>query len=184
MLNKDPNKRPNINGILRFPVIQERVRMLLNEDDFKDEFSHTLLHGQNVFDEFRAKQAEAKAKAARDKAAAEEQKELQEKMMKLQISDTNYKPKTGQDPSQFNEMYLEYISRLSQDNQNTTIESNVVSERPYSQQSSAVSSTYEDRNDEAAASDSKTAEEKQLGQGQMNMINISACEFDEFQKYM
>ena len=104
--------------------------------------------------------------------------------MKLQISDTNYKPKTGQDPSQFNEMYLEYISRLSQDNQNTTIESNVVSERPYSQQSSAVSSTYEDRNDEAAASDSKTAEEKQLGQGQMNMINISACEFDEFQKYM
>lgn len=95
MLNKDPNKRPNINGILRFPIIQERVRMLLNEDDFKEEFSHTLLHGQNVFDEFRAKQAEAKAKAARDKAAAEEQKELQEKMMKLQISDTNYRPKNG-----------------------------------------------------------------------------------------
>lgn len=82
-------------------------------------------------------------------------------------------------------MYLEYINRLSQDNQNTTIESNVVSERPYSQQSSAVSSNYEDRNDETTtASDSKSSEEKQLGQGQMNMINISACEFDEFQKYM
>ena len=79
MLHKDPNKRPTINGILKFPIIQERIKMLLNEEDFKDEFSHTILHNQNVFDEFRAKQAEAKAKAARDKAAAEElakQKEL------------------------------------------------------------------------------------------------------------
>lgn len=56
MLNKDPNKRPNINSILKFPIIQERIRMLLNEDDFKDEFSHTILHNQNVFDEFRAAQ--------------------------------------------------------------------------------------------------------------------------------
>lgn len=54
MLNKDPNKRPNINNILKFPVIQERIKMLLNEDDFKDEFSHTILHNQNVFDEFRS----------------------------------------------------------------------------------------------------------------------------------
>jgi hypothetical protein len=25
----------------------------LNEEDFKDEFSHTILHNQNVFDEFK-----------------------------------------------------------------------------------------------------------------------------------
>jgi NIMA (never in mitosis gene a)-related kinase 1/4/5 len=55
MLHKDPNKRPNINGILKFPIIQDRIKMLLNEDDFKDEFSHTILHNQNVFDDFRAK---------------------------------------------------------------------------------------------------------------------------------
>lgn len=86
MLNKDPNKRPNINGILKFPIIQERIRLLLNEDDFKDEFSHTILHNQNVFDEFRAKQAEAKAKAAADKAKAEQNlkdKELADKMAAL-----------------------------------------------------------------------------------------------------
>lgn len=62
---------------------------------------------------------------------------------------------------------MEYINRLNQDNQNTTIESNVVSERPYSQQSSAASSNYEDRNDDSAttASDTsgKTSDEKQLG---------------------
>jgi NIMA (never in mitosis gene a)-related kinase len=60
MLNKDPNKRPNINSILKFPIIQERIKMLLNEDDFKDEFSHTILHNQNVFDEFRTAQQKKK----------------------------------------------------------------------------------------------------------------------------
>jgi NIMA (never in mitosis gene a)-related kinase len=87
MLNKDPSKRPNINGILKFPIIQERIKMLLNEDDFKDEFSHTILHNQNVFDDFRAKQAEAKAKAADDKAKAQElakkEKELADQMAQL-----------------------------------------------------------------------------------------------------
>jgi len=72
MLNKDPNKRPNINSILKFPIIQERIRMLLNEDDFKDEFSHTILHNQNVFDEFRAQQKkkEDDAKKLADAEAA------------------------------------------------------------------------------------------------------------------
>ena len=50
MLNKDPNKRPNINQVLKYPVIYERIQKLLNEQDFKDEFSHTILHNQNVFD--------------------------------------------------------------------------------------------------------------------------------------
>lgn len=53
MLNKDPNKRPNINQVLKYPVIYERIQKLLNEQDFKDEFSHTILHNQNVFDQFR-----------------------------------------------------------------------------------------------------------------------------------
>jgi len=71
MLHKDPNKRPNINSILKFPIIQERIRMLLNEDDFKDEFSHTILHNQNVFDEFRAAQSKKKEDDAKAAAEAE-----------------------------------------------------------------------------------------------------------------
>ena len=61
MLCVDPDKRPNINQILRYPVIKDRIAKLLNEDDFKDEFSHTILHNQNVFDEFKAIQAKKKA---------------------------------------------------------------------------------------------------------------------------
>ena len=54
MLNVDPEKRPNVNQILQYPVVKDRISKLLNEDDFKDEFSHTILHNQNVFDEFKA----------------------------------------------------------------------------------------------------------------------------------
>jgi len=35
------------------PVIERRIERFLTGDDFKDEFSHTLLHNQNVFDEFK-----------------------------------------------------------------------------------------------------------------------------------
>ena len=41
---------------------------------FKEEFAHTLLHNQNVFDEFRRIQQEKKAKAA----AEEEEKKQAE----------------------------------------------------------------------------------------------------------
>ena len=87
MLNRDPKQRPNINQLLKYPVIADRIRKLLNENDFKDEFSHTILHNQNVFDEFRSIQAKKKAdeeKAKQDAAKAEEeakkQKELEAQM--------------------------------------------------------------------------------------------------------
>lgn len=60
----------------------------------------------------------------------------------------NYKPKNGQDPEMFNAMYMDYISKLNSDSNSTSDSPAMVSERPYSQQSSAVSeqqSKYEDR---------------------------------------
>jgi len=57
MLNKDPSKRPSINQLLKMDIIREKTQKLLNEQDFKDEFSHTILHNENVFDQFRAMQA-------------------------------------------------------------------------------------------------------------------------------
>jgi NIMA (never in mitosis gene a)-related kinase len=44
MLRTEPDQRPSINQILKIPFIKERVTSLLNEDDFKEEFSHTILH--------------------------------------------------------------------------------------------------------------------------------------------
>lgn len=46
MLQKDPNKRPSVNQILKLPFLQERIRRLLPEDYWNEEFSHTIIHGR------------------------------------------------------------------------------------------------------------------------------------------
>jgi len=34
------------------PLIERRISQFLDDEDFKDEFSHTLLHNQDVFKAF------------------------------------------------------------------------------------------------------------------------------------
>ena len=101
-------------------------------------------------------------------------------MISLSVQD--YKPKNGQDPAVFNAMYMDYISKLNSDSQSTTTESpGLVSERPYSQKSSAYDnqSKYEDRNDnqEEDASQPMSKQPAAINDADMNMIDISACEF-------
>ncbi|CDW72535.1 protein kinase domain containing protein [Stylonychia lemnae] len=48
MLNLDVSKRITINQVLKTPIIARRIKQFLNEDVFKDEFSHTILHKHNV----------------------------------------------------------------------------------------------------------------------------------------
>lgn len=117
MLNRDPSKRPNINSILKMPCIADRIKLLLNEDDFKDEFSHTILHNKNVFDEFRAIQAKKKSDEEKkqqeeklEAEAAQKKKELESQMSAMKLKE--YKPKYGQDQQLFNEMYMDYVNRL------------------------------------------------------------------------
>ena len=50
LLEVDPKKRPSINRVLGFPILKERVRRLIDNDTFAQEFSHTALHQQNIFD--------------------------------------------------------------------------------------------------------------------------------------
>ena len=50
MLAIDPNKRPNIAQILKMPFINNRIHKLLTESIKKQEFSHTILHNQNVIE--------------------------------------------------------------------------------------------------------------------------------------
>ena len=52
LLNITPSKRPNINQILKFPLIKQRVPDFLGEGTFKQEFSHTILHNEMFFDKF------------------------------------------------------------------------------------------------------------------------------------
>jgi NIMA (never in mitosis gene a)-related kinase len=53
MLQRDPAKRPTVHQLLQVPCIEMRITRFLKADVFKEEFAHTLLHNQNVFEEFR-----------------------------------------------------------------------------------------------------------------------------------
>lgn len=99
--------------MLKYPIIHERIQNLLSQEDYKDEFSHTILHNQNVFDEFRAIQAKKKAEEEQKKKDASleaKKKDLENQMNLMKLGD--YKPKYGQDPQMYNEMYLDFISKI------------------------------------------------------------------------
>ena len=53
MLKRNPAQRPTIHQLLKVPVIERRIARFLEGEAFRDEFSHTLLHNQNVFDQFK-----------------------------------------------------------------------------------------------------------------------------------
>ena len=53
MLKRNPAERPTIHQLLKVPVIERRIQRFLEGDAFRDEFSHTLLHNQNVFEQFK-----------------------------------------------------------------------------------------------------------------------------------
>ena len=48
MLSVDPNKRPSIAQILKLAFIKKRIQKLLSESIRQQEFSHTVLHHQNL----------------------------------------------------------------------------------------------------------------------------------------
>jgi NIMA (never in mitosis gene a)-related kinase len=50
ILVAEPKKRPTVNQILKKDLLKERVRKYLNANEFEEEFSHTILHNQYLFD--------------------------------------------------------------------------------------------------------------------------------------
>ena len=44
MLQVDANKRPSITELLKLPIIKNRIKTFLNENEYNGEFSHTILH--------------------------------------------------------------------------------------------------------------------------------------------
>jgi NIMA (never in mitosis gene a)-related kinase len=50
LITQDPSKRPNINQVLKDPLLAPRIKEFLDNESFRDEFAHTILHKQNVFE--------------------------------------------------------------------------------------------------------------------------------------
>jgi len=62
MLEVRTELRPDVNQILKMPVIQRRVKTYLSETLYQVEFSHTILHKENVFESKNRLNARAAAK--------------------------------------------------------------------------------------------------------------------------
>jgi len=45
----DTDVRPSINELLKFPILRHRIRQIMDDDLFFEEFSHTVLHQQQIF---------------------------------------------------------------------------------------------------------------------------------------
>lgn len=103
-----------------------------------------------------------------------------------------YKPKYGQDQALFNYKYMEFANQLVNPTDDKDTVPNTPMVRPYSQQTSLTQD--EDKEEEESYepdSAAKLAPQKQISVSstasmspQEKMINISSCEFEEFQKYM
>lgn len=50
LLNTNEKMRPDVNKVLAMPIMQNRIKVFLTETIYQKEFSHTILHKQNVFD--------------------------------------------------------------------------------------------------------------------------------------
>lgn len=50
LLTTNERNRPDVNKVLNMPIMQNRIKAYLTETIYNKEFSHTILHKQNVFD--------------------------------------------------------------------------------------------------------------------------------------
>ena len=73
LLTVDETKRPTINELIRLPIIAERAQMLLSDDVFRAEFSHTVLHSHNVFDQLKLNAQEVKNSQQEDVSYQQEE---------------------------------------------------------------------------------------------------------------
>lgn len=82
MITQDPSKRPNINHILQDKLLTPRIRNFLSNNDFREEFAHTVLHKQNVFD--RTHQAMLRKERKLKEVEDQQQMIKQEEALKLE----------------------------------------------------------------------------------------------------
>ena len=101
LLAKDPKKRPNINQIFKFPLIKKTVPKVVGWETFKDEFTHTVLHGRDVFAKMKVDE-----KPKEGKKGAIDEPEL------ARLKTDIFKPK-GLTREQFDSVFNKYLEHLN-----------------------------------------------------------------------
>ena len=79
ILVTNPAKRPNINQILKRSLLKTRAKQFLDDEEYKQEFSHTILHNQYLFEQ-RKNRAKPVAQAAKAPTPKYQQAKLPKKI--------------------------------------------------------------------------------------------------------
>ena len=82
-LSLDPTKRPTVGQVLKLPFITHRIKNVLTESVRFQEFSHTILHNQNLFSA--QKQGERNKEDELRKKQEEERKKVEEERRKFEL---------------------------------------------------------------------------------------------------
>lgn len=101
LLEKDGSKRPNINQVCAFPLIKAKIPEVLNSASFQEEFSHSVLHGRDVFEEMKA------AKKAAKKGL------LEDSQTPVKTDENVIAKLTAEQQEAYRAKYNEYVEHLS-----------------------------------------------------------------------
>jgi hypothetical protein len=82
---------------LKHPIFKDRIPVLLSSDDFQEEFSHTVLHGRDVFAEKKEEKKDGKKKGLVDSGKIK----------------GGYKPTNGVDAEVHNAAFQNYVDQLN-----------------------------------------------------------------------
>lgn len=100
LLQKKPADRPNINELLGFDAVARRIPKLLTRRVFVEEFSHTVLHNQHIFQKLTAESL---------KMVPEEE----ESDVLMRWANGSFKPINGLSPIIFDYAMQQYMNHLS-----------------------------------------------------------------------
>ena len=154
LLKVNPKDRPNINQILKFPLLAERVSAFLDEDTFKDEFSHTIIHNKMYFES---------AKKQESKKEEEEGKKL------APMSE-------DESPEEYYKKYVKYINKWLEND-----DDNYYDAKAYSDKKAAKKSYDGDYSYDVKDSIASSARSVSAGAGGYNFDDL---DFDKFAAFM
>lgn len=151
LLKTNPKERPNINQILKFPLLSDRIPSFLGDDTFKDEFSHTIIHNKMYFEKPKAKKEE-------------------------EVEETKLEPITEEEsPEEYYKKYVKYINNCIEAEDDNYADSKALPERKISKKAYDREDYQYEEKDSVASTKSKSTIESEY-----NFEELDFEKFEKF----
>lgn len=114
LLNPNTKERPSINKILKIDFIAQKAKELMDESEYIQEFSHTVLHNKNIFKDWQNQQTEEVKQQQSNISAAVPPSEKSHKLeeRKMEKAKSERVPPKKPNPTKYGEDPMSYISNV------------------------------------------------------------------------